>query len=113
MKGFGCRVTAAGARAFILNYRTNSGRERRYTIGAFPDWRTAAAREEAKRLKGEIRTNGADPVGELKSARNDPTVADLVDRYTKEHLPKKRPGSQAEDRGLIAQSILPSLSITR
>ena len=38
VKGFGCRVTAAGARAFILNYRTNAGRERRYTIGAFPDW---------------------------------------------------------------------------
>ena len=32
--GFGCRVTAAGARAFILNYVVKgSGRERRITIG--------------------------------------------------------------------------------
>ena len=30
VRGFGIRLTAAGARAFILNYRIN-GRERRYT----------------------------------------------------------------------------------
>ncbi len=49
IKGFGVRVTAAGAKAFILNYRAG-GRERRYTIGAYPDWSVAAAREEAKDL---------------------------------------------------------------
>jgi len=27
VKGFGCRVTAAGARSFVLNYLTKSGRE--------------------------------------------------------------------------------------
>ena|SRR5262249_45851717 len=65
-KGFGCRVTAAGGRAFILNYRRKlDGRERRYTIGSFPDWGTTAAREEAKRLKRAI-DGGADPVGECR-----------------------------------------------
>jgi hypothetical protein len=39
LKGFGIRVTASGARSFILNYRTRLGRERRYTIGSFPDWK--------------------------------------------------------------------------
>ena len=33
VKGFGCRVTSAGARSFVLNYRTRGGRERRFTIG--------------------------------------------------------------------------------
>ena len=51
VKGFGIRVTAAGAKAFILNYRTRTGRERRYTIGSFPDWKTGPARDEAARLK--------------------------------------------------------------
>src|SRR5690242_20564224 len=74
VKGFGCRVTAAGAKSFVLNYRTRSGRERRYTIGRFPEWTTSAAREEAKRLKGEIRVNGLDPAGVLKAERSAPTM---------------------------------------
>ena len=65
VKGFGFRITAGDARAFVLNYRRKlDGRERRVTIGSYPDWSTAAAREEAKRLKREI-DGGADPVGEL------------------------------------------------
>jgi integrase len=103
VKGFGVRVTTAGARAFVLQYRTHTGRERRYTIGGFPDWQTTAARQEAKRLKGEVRVNGADPLADLQSARGEPTVGDMIDRYIEEHLPKKRPASQAEDRGLIKQ----------
>src|SRR6476619_2248275 len=47
--GFAARVTAAGARAFIVCYRTPAGRERRFIIGRFPDWQTAAARTEAAR----------------------------------------------------------------
>ena len=109
VKGFGCRITAAGARAFVLNYRTTSGRERRYTIGAFPDWRTTAAREAAKRLKLEIRVNGADPVGELQAARGEPTVADLCARYLEEHAIKKRPRSAQEDRDMIRTRVLPAL----
>ena len=35
VRGFGCRVTAAGTKAFILNY-TVAGRERRLTIGEYP-----------------------------------------------------------------------------
>ena len=39
VKGFGRRVTAAGTRAFILNYRTRGGRERRFTIGDAAHWK--------------------------------------------------------------------------
>jgi len=35
VKGFAARVTANGARSFVLNYRS-VGRERRITIGSFP-----------------------------------------------------------------------------
>src|SRR5262245_46291769 len=60
VKGFACRVTAAGQRSFVLNYRA-AGRERRYTIGSFPDWSTTAAREEAKALKKRV-DRGEDPM---------------------------------------------------
>ena len=91
VKGFGVRVTRAGARAFVLNYRRKSdGRERRYTIGSYPDW-GAAAGAGAKRLKREI--DGGDPIGELEISRGAPTVIDLCTRFLEDHLPRVRPRS--------------------
>jgi integrase len=106
--GFGARVTAAGARAFILNYRTRSGRERRFTIGSFPAWTVAAARDEAKALKKRI-DRGDDPLAEIRAGRAAPTVADLCERYIEEHLPKKRFRSGLEDKSMIATRVLPAL----
>ncbi len=107
IKGFGLRVTAAGARSFILNYRAN-GRARRYTIGAYPDWSVAAAREEAKSLKREIDLGG-DPMGERHEERAAPTMAELGRRYLAEHAVKKRESSQREDRSILNNLVLPKL----
>jgi integrase len=109
VKGFGVRVTAAGGRAFILNYRRKlDARERRITIGSFPDWGTTAAREEAKRLKRAI-DGGADPVGEQEENRAAATVADLCTRFERDYLPRKRPTTQRVYRQQIRADILPAL----
>ena len=109
VKGFGIRVTAAGARAFVLNYRRKAdGRERRITIGSYPDWGAAAARDEAKRLKREI-DGGADPVGELEISRGAPTVADLCARFLEDHLPRVRPATQRDYHQQVSVDILPAL----
>jgi integrase len=108
VKGFGCRVTAAGSKSFILNYRTRSGIERRYTIGSCDDWSVKAAREEAQKLKRDI-DQGGDPVAALTALRDAPTVSDLCQRYITEHLPKKRVSSQGDDVSMIANDILPKL----
>ena len=108
VKGFGCRVTAAGARSFVLNYRTRGGRERRYTIGAYPEWKTTAAREEASELKKRV-DRGEDPLAEIESTREAKTVADLCERYQEQHLPKKRASSQRDDKSMIEREILPAL----
>jgi integrase len=108
-KGFGCRVTAAGSRAFILNYRRKAdGAERRLTIGLYPDWSTAAAREEARRLRREIDV-GADPVGANREARAAATMADLCDRFEREYIPRKRLSTQVSYRQQIAADIRPVL----
>ncbi len=107
VRGFGVRMTAGGAKSFILNYRVR-GRERRYTIGAYPDWTTSAARNEAKELKRAI-SKGDDPLGARQQERAAPTVNDLCDRYIKEHLPKKRPASKRHDEGYIKRIVRPKL----
>jgi integrase len=108
VKGFGIRVTAAGARAFVLTYRTHAGRQRRYTIGSFPDWQTTAAREEARRLKRAI-DGGGDPLADLTAARGAPTVADLIARFETEHLPRRREQTAAHYRRLVGSYIAPAL----
>jgi integrase len=106
--GFGCCVYASGARTFIVNYRTRSRRERRITIGSFPDWSTAAARGEAAELK-KVVDRGGDPLGDVKAARAAPTVSDLCDRFLVEYLPRKRPSTQHTYRLQIENEIRPAL----
>jgi len=109
VRGFGCRVTAAAARAFVLNYRRRSdGLERRYTIGSFPDWTPTAAREKAKELKRDIDAGG-DPVGKIETERAAPTFSDLCDRFIAEYLPRKRPSTQHAYRLQIDNLIRPAL----
>ena len=60
--GFGARITSAGTVAFVLNYTLN-GRERRYTIGKYPDWSPSAAREEAIKIRGDV-SRGEDPLAD-------------------------------------------------
>jgi integrase len=108
VKGFGCRVTAAGGRAFILNYRTRAGRERRYTIGSFPDWKTSAARTEAGELKKRI-DRGEDPMADVEADRTAKTVADLCQRFEEEHLPKTRQATRKDYESLIRREIKPAM----
>jgi integrase len=107
VKGFGVRVTKAGARAFILNYRID-GRERRYTIGSHPDWTLGVAREEAKRLKRQIDT-GIDPLAEREERRDAVTVDQLCDIFIEEHLSKKAPATQRDYKHIIDTYIRPEL----
>jgi integrase len=102
--GFGCRVTSAGARSFILNYRTRSGRERRFTIGPASEWSVTAARNEAKELKKKIE-RGNDPLAEIRADRDAPTMADMCERFTEGHLPKKR-ASTRESYGIIIEKLI-------
>jgi hypothetical protein len=51
--GFGVRITAGSALAFVLRY-VFQGRERVITIGRHPDLSPTAAREHAIRMRGEI-----------------------------------------------------------
>jgi hypothetical protein len=108
LPGFGVRVTAAGHRAFVLTYYNRTGRQRRYTIGAFPDWSVTGAREEARKLKRLV-DQGGDPLAELEAERGAPTVNDLIRRFFAEHVIRKRPSTQADYRIAIERHIQPAI----
>ena len=107
IKGFAVRITAAGARAFVVNYRV-AGRERRYTIGSFPDWSTAAARKEAAELKQRI-DRGEDPMGERHDERAAPTVGELIDRFAADYLPRKRESTRRDYLAMLENIVRPEL----
>jgi integrase len=64
-RGFGVRVTAAGARSFVLNYRV-AHVERRFTIGRWPDWTALKAVKEARTLRQRV-DRGEDPLDERRA----------------------------------------------
>jgi len=105
VRGFGVRVTAAGSKSFVLNY-TIAGRERRLTIGGYPAWSVAAAREHAKSLRRRI-DSGEDPLATKEADRTAATVLVLCDRYLADHASRKRTGKQ--DRAYIERLIRPRL----
>lgn len=105
VKGFGVRVTSAGARAFVLNYRAE-GRERRITIGSFPDWSVKAARDEAKALKRRV-DQGDDPMQDRQDKREAKTIAELCDRFEEEDLPTRRASTAEDYRSLLRLYVRP------
>jgi integrase len=107
IKGFGVRVTAAGARSFVLNYVFN-GRERRITIGNYPEWGVEQARNRAMELRRAI-DGGTDPLAVREEARAAPTVAELVEKYRNTHLQKKRENSRLGDERNLKNWVLPHL----
>ena len=105
IKGFGVRVNAGGTRSFFINFRDIAGRERRYKIGAFPTWSVEAARERAKELRRLI-DQGQDPAGDKRERREAPTIADLIARYTADHLPSKTatgPHRKSDELKMLAE----------
>jgi integrase len=91
-RGFGVRVTAKGARSFILNYSLR-GKEYRYTIGQYDEWKPLAAVRFARELrqridKGENPLDDKKPVEVPKVKTVSSVLDDFVARYV---LNKERP----------------------
>ena len=112
LPGFGVRITATGHRAFILNYHTQDGRERRLTIGSQHVWNLIRAREAAADYRRRI-DGGEDPLADQQSTREAPTVRDLAERFEQEHLTRLRASTAHEYRLLIQKEILSKLGNLR
>ena len=114
-KGFGLKVTPAGHRVYILQYRTG-GRgapTKRLTLGNHGELTPDQARNEARRLSGIVATGG-DPAAARAAEKSAPTVAELADRFLSEHVATKtKARTAAEYRRLVETTILPALGNRR
>jgi integrase len=93
-RGFGVRVTAAGARGFVLNYRLR-GREYRYTIGAWPDWSALKAVRSARDLRQRV-DRGENPLDDRTPPPATATVASILDDFVARHVRTLRKRSADE-----------------
>jgi integrase len=79
--GFGARRQKGPAVSYVLMYRTREGRQRRLTIGRHgAPWTPDSAREEARRLLGEV-VKGGDPAADKREGRKAISVTELCDQY--------------------------------
>jgi integrase len=125
VRGFGLKVTPAGRKVYVLQYRMGGRASitRRYTIGEHGGELTAdQARAEAIRLRGRIRM-GIDPQEE-KKARSRPlpkarSFAATAEDYLRHIAKTVRPSTAREWSRIIAYDVAPAwgdraiLAITR
>jgi integrase len=78
-RGFGVRVTSTGVRSFVLNYRA-AHRERRFTIGQWPDWSVLRAVQEARTLRQRI-DRGEDPLADRRTAGAENSLEAVCKEY--------------------------------
>ncbi len=102
---FALAVQPSGTKTFVLNYRV-SGRQRRYTIGRWPDWTVVAARERAKELRREMEA-GHDPLSNREATREAPRISVLVARYIEEHVPTLSERNGADQVSMMRRFVEP------
>ena len=104
VRGLALRVFSSGSRHFTLDYRVK-GRQRRFTIGRWPEWTVTAAREQAKALRRVI-DDGGDPLGEREAGMAAPRIPDLIDRYIETHTPNLAPTNRADQISIDRKSVV-------
>ena len=88
VRGLGVRITPAGAKAYVLDYRA-AGRRRLATLARCSEISLKEARAIAGRELVAIRAGDADPVRDRQAAKDAPTVADGLDRFFEEWAPRR------------------------
>ena len=107
--GFLCKITPAGRRVFMLQYRTNAGERRKPALGLFGELTVEQARVMAQDWLAEVR-RGGDPGGAKTEARKAPTIAELCKKFMEDYSKKRnKPSTQEGYQGVIDRCIIPLL----
>lgn len=83
-RGFGVQVTPNGVKTLVFKCTLN-GRQKWFTIGRFPEWNAAKAKDRASELRRQV-DQGIDPKTILAAEKNAPLVSGLAKRYLSDHV---------------------------
>lgn len=104
LPGFGVRVSKTGHKTFVVRY-TRDGSKRRITIGPYPAFSLADAREKGRELLHAIQ-RGDDPQAERQEERQAVTFGELAAEYLERHAKLKK-RSWREDERILGVDLLP------
>lgn len=106
VRGFGARVSPAGAIVFVLSYRTRDGTKRQPVIGDLGGLTLEEARDIARDWTADVR-RGGDPSQERKDARAGLTMAELCAKYMTWCEAKRKEATATVNRRMIERWIEP------
>lgn len=104
LPGFGVRVSKTGHKTFVVRY-TRDGRKRRITIGPYPAFSLADARDKARELLHAVQ-RGEDPQAEPVEQQPLVTFGELAADYIENHAKRKK-RSWREDQRILRVDLLP------
>ena len=107
--GFLCKITPAGRKVFMLQYRTNAGERRKPALGLYGELTVEQARSLAQEWLAEVR-RGGDPSAAKAAARTAPTVKELCEKFMEDHSKQRnKPSTQDGYQSVIDRNIIPLL----
>jgi integrase len=108
LAGFGLKVTPAGAKSYLIQYRLGGrkGRTRRVTVGRHGVLTPDQARARAKTLLGEVAA-GRDPADARARTKGSLTFATAVKEFLGQHVDAKLKASTAGEYRRLIRLYLP------
>jgi len=108
LSGFGVRLYPSGRKVYVVQYKLH-GRTRRKTLGKHGVVTAEQARKEAKLVQADV-ARGADPSADRKARLRSPTIAELGQRFLKEHVALHcKPTTHYDYSNLLKNVVVPIL----
>ncbi len=108
LPGFAVRVLPSGKRYYLVQYRIGA-RYRRMSLGMHGVLTAEKARNKAFKMLAAVK-DGEDPAGERQESRKTITIAELAERFDREHISVRLKASTAREyRRNLRRFIVPAL----
>lgn len=112
--GFGLRVTAAGTKSFVFQFRSRTNEQGRIVIGRYPSTTVEQARKVAREHRVSV-DQGGNPSRDRHGLRTAATLKDLAAHYCEEYGPDRglKPQTIKDARGLLDRFALPKFGLRK